>query len=250
MTAMAITANSNQPITKPNSQVQSTVITKQSKQSRYYYRHRTERLRYQRDYYNNHKSTILTNKQTRYQLNKVQRTEQYISFIPEIWKLAYRQLRREDREAFMDAYFHCHGAPKERIYSKPKRTFWFHMPMGIAILIDPKGKPYPTLSRMVNPELTGKQLSLKICHALGFEWGDSMAWHEVNQYTNKLETHVLCFDGSGLDQSHKNDIVRIQALACETGLKGIELMAKFADTYSTFCYLRMWKGNKVIYSQF
>ena len=241
MRAIALTtANSNQ----------STVQTKPSKQLRYYYRHKAERLAYQKDYYNKNKNSILYHKALRHDSNKVKRTEQYICFIPEIRKLAYNQLKVEDRETFMDAYFHCHGAPKNRIYSKPKRTFYFHMPMELGILIDSEGKPYPTLSRLVKPQLTGKQLSLKICHALGFKWGTSMAWHEVNQYTNKLETHILCFDGSGLDQSHKNDIVRLQACACESGLRGKELMVKFANTYSTFCYLRMWKGNKAVYSQF
>ncbi len=231
--------------------IQSTVITKPSKQLRYYYRHRKERLAYQKDHYNKNKDSILYHRALRHYNKQVKRTEQYICFILEIRKLAYRQLRIEkDKSMFKDAYFHCHGAPKHRIYSKPKRTFYFHMPMKLGILIDPEGKPYPTLSEIVNPDLTGKQLSLKICHALGFEWGISMAWHEVNQYTNKLETHILCFDGSGLDQSHKNDIVRLQAYACETGLRGVELMKKFADMYSTFCYLRMWKGNKKFYSQF
>jgi hypothetical protein len=246
MTAMAISVNSNQ----------STVATKQkpqSKQLRYYYRHKAERLAYQRDYYQKNKDSILYHRALRHYTKEVKRTEQYICFIPEIRKLAYNQLKIEkDKSMLKDAYFHCHGAPKHRVYSKPKRTFYFHMPTKINIWITANGKPYPTLST-VKPTLealTGKQLSLKICHALGFEWGTSMAWHEVNEYTNKLETHILCFDGSGLDQSHKNDVVRLQAYACESGLRGKELMAKFADTYSAFCYLRMWKGNKVLYSQF
>jgi hypothetical protein len=244
----AVTANSN---------VQSAVIVKQSKQLRYYYRHRKERLHYQRDYYNNHKTTILINKANRDQLKQVKRTKNNDRVIHEICSSAYTLLKGYDRDLFMKAFFHGHGY-KPRPKARTINRMWIHIIPELGI-IDNGSKPFAVLNKYCTERkdvITAHKLTCELAHFLGFKLGDSICWKEYHSYynrqtgnvvvnTNKLQTHYVSFD-VGLDISHPNDLTKLIEMRIETGLKGSDLLAYFSAKYSVDNYLQHWRGNKLL----
>jgi hypothetical protein len=241
-----------------DSNVQPTVTTKQSKQLRYYYRHKIERLRYQRDYYKRNKSTILINKSHRDLLNKVKRTKNNDRLIHEIYNNTYTLLKHSDRALFRKAFFHGHGY-KPRPKANTINYLWFHIVPELGI-VDRSFKPFAVLNRNCkrNDVITAHRLTCELAHFLGFQIGDSIVWKEYHSYYNriwgkivtnynKLETHFVSFDtGSGLDISHPNDLTKLVEMRVKTGLKGSDLAIMFANKYSKNRYLQMWRGNRLI----
>jgi hypothetical protein len=94
--------------------------------------------------------------------------------------------------------------------------------------------------------MTSRQLSLQTAHFLGLHAGDSFYWKEVNQYTQKVETHCVCFDGSGLDLSHQNDLAKLVECRIETNLKSMDLLNMFAYQHSVNNYLQVFRGNRLL----
>ena len=227
----------------------------QSKQSRYYYRQKEDRLAYQKDYYNKHKATILSKKKTRYESNKVKRTRNIDSLLRKNHFNNYSKFRSLSRkEAFFDMYFHAHGRPRtKRKY--PKRRFDFHMTKDLVLVIpfgDWENAFFPSSFHEVfnmHENYNGLELTKQFAHFLGFKLGDSFVWKEVNRFSGKTETHTLCFDRSGLDMSHfihGNDLMKLIEMRIETGAKGADLAHLFANKYSINTYLQMWRGNQLI----
>lgn len=222
-------------------------LAEMSKQNRWYYRHQEQELQKDKD---------------EYYKNKQVKEKEYICFPCNIRNKIWELLRKEKSyiiddkarkeyisELMRDTFFHRHGAGKTCIYNVQKPPFWCHLPMQIFIYRTVDDKLSVSLEEIEGsrlPMITGRQLSLKICHALGFEWGTSIIWHEFNTYTNKIVAHTVSFDGSGLDLSHEGDLIRLQECACETGLKGTDMLIMFANRNSINGYLQVWKGNKLI----
>lgn len=204
---------------------------KPSKQLNYYYRHKLERLAYQRTYYNKHKPTILSNKHYHDYLIKVKRTENNISLLRKMRVESYSLLKKKVESAshFYDAFFHVHGRPnfkrRNSRYCLPETRMWLHA--------------IPELER-------AKELTLQTAHFLGLKLGDSLVWRELNRFTHKVELHTVCFDGSGLDISHESNLPCLVACCIETGLKGLNLLRNFALKYSLNGYIQAWRGNKLL----
>jgi hypothetical protein len=228
----------------------------QSKQLRYYYRNRKQRLAYQKEYYQKNKDSILYHKALRKDDNKVKRTKNNISLIWKIYPKAYRRLNnRYDRKMFMDAFYHVHGRPnlkrKHSRYALGLKKLKFHLVSNLLILY-PNEDPYVTLSYLIDeseikvPYMTSQQLTAQIAHCLGFKKGDSLSFKGINPFNGKTEKHTLCFDGSGLDISHSHDLTRLMEIRIETGAKGADLALLFANKHSVDGYLQLWRGNKLI----
>ena len=225
----------------------------QSKQLRYYYRKRPEKLIYQRNYRATHKQQIKLYNRNYYQTQKVKTLNLYNSVIHEIYRKAYPILWRDQtkyngKRLFVDAYLHTHGRPKsKRKYSvEDKGKLQFHMIPELNFYIEDRGY-YSKLGFVTLQKnekfLSAKTLTTQLCHMLGFSVGTSIAWREKSPYNNKVYTHTLCFDGSGLDMSHVKDLVKLVELRIELGLKGLPLLEAFREKYALYGYLRMWKGN-------
>jgi uncharacterized membrane protein len=202
---------------------------KPSKQLNYYYRHQQERLNYQQIYYNKHKNMILSNKHHHDLIIKVKRTENNNRLLRIMRVKFYSVLNKPIREKYWDAYHHTHGRPnlkhKRSYYCLDDNRFWFHA--------------IPEIPR-------ARELTLQQAHFLGLKLGDSIVWREMNKWTHKVETHTVCFDRSGLDSSHESNLPSLVACRIETGLKGMDLLAYFANRYSVNHYLMVWRGNKLL----
>jgi hypothetical protein len=74
--------------------------------------------------------------------------------------------------------------------------------------------------------------------------GDSISWKEISDY-GRVETHTLCFDGSGLDISYIDDLPKLVTLRIEFDLKGPELICALADKYALNTEISLWRGNKL-----
>ena len=229
-----------------------------TKQLRYYYRHRKERLAYQRGYYLKHQTTIRTKRMERYHNNKVKRTRINNSLIREIYNKAYTTLRNfqiQNKELFREAYYHTHGRPKgKRTYSTwQKGRLQFHMIPELSFRIGYRYGLIPYVSEVLvdwkhkaKNVIDARTLTIQTAHFLGFKMGDSIIWKEQNPYSGKIETHWLCFDKSGLDMSHLNDSAKLVEMRVESGLKGVELLIMFANKYSVEGYLQHYRGNKLL----
>lgn len=68
---------------------------------------------------------------------------------------------------------------------------------------------------------------------------------EMNEYTGKTECHQLCFDSSGLDMTHKNDLPKLVEMRIEHDIKGSELICAFANKYAIEGKISLWQGNKI-----
>jgi len=154
----------------------------------------------------------------------------------------------------MEAFFHTHGRPRsrERRYNKKRNgRLRFHLIPNLNLGILKKYGIVPYIASVhVDFEhptlLNARTLTIQTAHLLGLKMGDSMVWKEENPYTCRIETHTLCFDGSGLDMSHLDDVVKLTEMRVETELKGIELLSAFANKYSINGYLQVWRGNKLL----
>jgi hypothetical protein len=228
-------------------------LIKQSKQLRYYYRHREERLDYQKQYYQRHKQSILTNNKQRYLTNKVKRINKYNSLLYEISVKAFSELSKHARphDLFMKAFNHYHGRHRgKRIYGKKRRgKLSFHLIPELSFQIEPKVEVvvnYPKSKQLT----TARQLSIETCHFLGLKYGTSIVWKEKHPHSGRIQTHTLCFDGSGLDISHLsnqyNDLGKLVEHRLETGLKGLDLLLSFALKYSLNNYIRVWLGSHAL----
>jgi hypothetical protein len=56
----------------------------------------------------------------------------------------------------------------------------------------------------------------------------------------------LCFDGSGLDISHPNDLPSLVECRIETNAKGMGLLILFAEKHSVNNYLQVFRGNRLL----
>ena len=232
-----------------------------SKQLKYYYLHKQERLDYQKRYYIKHKQFILTNNKQRYQSNKVKRIYKPISLLWDIRNRTYVLLfprthtTAYERSLFLNCFWHMHGKPRgERLYNKTKKgKIDFHFIPELSFYLEGNFIPkvtvfcnYPKNKQLV----TARQLSIQTAHFLGLKAGDSIAWKEHHIYTGRIETHIINFDGSGLDLSHlnykQNDLARLVEMRIETGKKGLDLLTSFAFKYSVNNYLRVWRGNQIL----
>jgi len=225
-----------------------------SKQLRYYYNHKQERLAYAKRYYKQHQNTIRTRRLERYHKQQVKRTQTTNSVIRQI--VSYRKVDRE----FKDIFNHIHGRPKEeRLYDtlKTRGIIQYHMLPTLKFVFEVIELPKydttlynlirvaPEYQRVVRENeviISAKQLTVQTAHLLGLHCGDTIIWHESNG------THTLAFDGSGLDISHTEDLPKLMAMRIETGLKGDELLIAFANKYSVNNYLQVFRGNKLLLS--
>lgn len=241
-----------------------------SKQLRYYYRNRKSRLDYQRNYYNKHKTTILTKKLVNYQLNKVKRTNKYIRLIHDIKTNieftfgrvrqriydryydieVYNQKNNEVNQLYDRVFNHVHGRPKEYVYNVyPRGRLELHLIPELHFEhVESKVAPrFDKLEVVLEPtetSISARQLSIQTAHFLGLKAGDSITWKEISDY-GRVETHTLCFDGSGLDISHLNDLPKLVALRIEFDVKGPELISMLAYKYALNGEISLWRGNKL-----
>lgn len=143
-------------------------------------------------------------------------------------------------------YSHTHGRPRlRRKYAKKKKG-------RIKLHITPQfgfnnGKVFFGYPDDYSELTKARTLIVQLAHFLGLKYGDSMVWREDNAYhSGKIDTHTLCFDGSGLDMSHEEDLIKLVQLRMNTGLKGAELLCAFTNRYSTNNYLNVWRGNTLL----
>lgn len=263
-----VSVNSVSDHSEPIGTEQPTV--KPSKQLNYYYRHRQDRLSYQRDYYQKHKTKILINKHHRDQLIKVKRTKNNISLIHNMRNNSYTVLKDLNRHDitnknlkwFKETFLHGHGKPNNSQYAikvskewTPCR-FWFHVIPELAVTDNGKvlfseNCEFPENENII----TARELSIQTCHFLGLKWGTSIYWKEYFSYnslawgkvqTDRVVMHSVCFDGSGLDTSHPQNLPSLIACAVETGLKGMDLLNMFAYRHSVNNYLQVFRGNRLL----
>jgi len=242
------------------------------KQLLYYYRHKQERLQYQKNYYQKHKQTILQHKKQRYQQQQVKRTKNNIRFIRYIDcivnKYYYKLLREQNTYGFNN-YFskmftHKHGRPKEFRYDNvaDKRNLYVHLipelNVKINMLNENEYEIYNEHTHFINfddhveglffgnkPErernkwFNMKELTKQIAHCLGFNYGDSISYKCPNG-----KTEQICFDRSGLDLCNPEALSQLMELRIEKNIKGIELLS-FWQYYNGLTYVKLWRGNKI-----
>lgn len=233
-----------------------------TKQLRYYYNHKPQRLNYQSNYYTNHKSIILQQRNYNYHNNpnsiKVKRTNNNIRVIRNIKYISNNvncQITKDKMSKFKhdnanrlkeEIFYHTHGRPrvKERVYDLwNKGRLEFHLIPEINFKqVNPKrfeiwfGKP---LEGFTN----AKQLTVMTAHMLGLKYGDSIVYKD--EYNHKVS---ICFDRSGLDIGSSQGLIRLVECHTETGLKGSDLLCYFASHYSFNGYIQAYRGNKLLVS--
>jgi hypothetical protein len=179
------------------------------------------------------------------------RLENNISFIQRIYETLIMQEGNDSEvnSIIEDAYGHRHGSPliKNRKYNVSLRSFYFHLKPEIWLLLGKWAVLNPDARLKANC-ISAKTIAAQIRHDLGLKKGDSFVWQEVNRWGNRqtITKHLLCFDGSGLDMSHRGDLERLVDYSINTGLKGYELLLAFANQNSVNDYVRIYRGNKTI----
>ncbi len=224
------------------------MVLEVSKQLNYYYKHKAERLLYQAFYYLKNKVTILINKHQRDQLKKVQRTKNNTSLIRNIMFRTHCDLLSEQKDnarLISESCFHVHGKPrKPRKYNIYQSHLAFHLKPELywnPFLKRVQSKPWIFEKDCVS----ARELNFQVCHFLGLKLGDSIVWKEPNRL-GVATSHILYFDRSGLDMSHKDDLEKLVNYAIETGLKGNELLGMFALKFSIDNYIQLFRGNKLL----
>lgn len=220
---------------------------KLSKQLRYYYNHKQARLAYQRHYRETHREAIKQYTKQRYHSKQVQTILNTINVLCNIRYLPidifYDKTHYDLWKALRS---HTHGRPRQRRkYDKRRKgRMMLHITPEFGFN---NGKVYFGYPDDYSGLIKARTLIVQLAHFLGFKYGDSMVWKENNPYhRGRIDTHTLCFDGSGLDMSHKEDLDKLVRLRLDTGLKGNELLCAFTNRYSIDNYLQVWRGNTLL----
>jgi len=236
-----------------------TDLTKLTKQLRYYYNHRTK---------------VLTNKITRYQQTNKVKTINNISLIHDMRNNSHSVLKGLNRNDitnknlnwFKEAFLHGHGKPNNSRYTiriskvNTASRFWFHVIPQLAIVDDGSEPSHVMFNEKCEfPKnkniITARKLSIQTANFLGLKWGTSIYWKEYHSHnsfawgkvqTNRVEMHSICFDGSGLDISHPNDLAKLVECRIETNAKGMDLLILFAEKHIINHYLQCFRGNKLL----